>query len=166
MATRCSVGHSTNRVRESDLVARQAHTGRAEGSLGETASDVTDVGPHTTVPNWNTRVCGPLESKLAYVYVLNKAPHDYSDAERYGELFYCTTGPLDKLDLSQMYRELDRALEDSQPDDWILLTSLTSLCSVACSIFAIRHNRLNLLIHTREGYVDRSLYFPDFAEQP
>lgn len=97
---------------------------------------------------------------MAYVFILNKAPHDYSDAERFGELVFCTNGPLDKLDLSQMYRELDRAFEDSQAEDWILLTSLTSLCVVACSIFVLKHERLNLLIHTREGYIERSLYFP------
>lgn len=97
---------------------------------------------------------------MSYVFILNKAPHDYSDAERFGELVFCTNGPLDKLDLSQMYRELDHAFEDSQADDWILLTSLTSLCVVACSIFVLKHERLNLLIHTREGYIERSLYFP------
>ena len=101
---------------------------------------------------------------MAYVYVLNKAPHDYSDAERYGELVFCTSGPLDKLDISQMYRELDQAFDDSQEDDWILLTSLTSLCAVACSIFVLKHERLNLLIHTKTGYVDRSLYFPTILQ--
>jgi hypothetical protein len=97
---------------------------------------------------------------MSYVYILNRAAHDYSDAERFGELVFCTEGSLDKLDLSQMYRELESAFEDSQADDYILLTSLTSLCSVACAIFALKHERINLLIHTRDGYVDRSLFFP------
>lgn len=107
-----------------------------------------------------------VSSDSPMVYILNKAPHDYSDAERYGKIVFCTSGSLDKLDLSQMYRELDQALEDSQEDDWILLTSLTSLCVVACTIFALKHERLNLLIHTKSGYVDRSLFFPNLAEQP
>jgi hypothetical protein len=98
---------------------------------------------------------------MSYVYILNRAAHDYSDAERFGELVFCTEGSLDKLDLSQMYRELESAFEDSQADDYILLTSLTSLCSVACSIFSLKHKRLNLLVHTREGYVERSLFFSE-----
>ena len=96
---------------------------------------------------------------MPYVYVLNRAGHDYSDAERFGTLVFCSEGSFDKLDIQQMYREMSKALEDSQSDDFILLTSLTSLCSVACSIFAIKHNCVNLLIHTREGYIARELYF-------
>jgi len=94
------------------------------------------------------------------VYILNKAAHDYSDATRYGELIVCTDGPLDKLDIQQMYRELTEAFYDSEPGDHILLTSLTSLCSIACSIFALKHNQLNLLVHTKDGYVERSIFFP------
>ena len=85
------------------------------------------------------------------VYILNRAAHDFSDAERFGELVYCTEGSLDKTDLQQMYRELSYALRDSEACDYILLTSLTSLCSIACAIFATTHGGLNLLIHVRAG---------------
>jgi len=94
------------------------------------------------------------------VYILNKAAHDYSDATRYGELIVCTDGSLDKLDIQQMYRELSESFYDSESTDYILLTSLSSLCSVACSIFALKHNQLNLLVHTKDGYVERSIFFP------
>ena len=91
------------------------------------------------------------------VYVLNKGAHDYSDAVRFGELRFCTDGSMDRYDTNQMYRELSYAMGDSQPEDYILLTSLTSLCSVACAIFAAKHQRLNLLIHKDTGYVARSI---------
>jgi len=58
-----------------------------------------------------------------------------------------------------MYRELSEAMHDSQDDDYILITSLASLCCVACAIFAAKHQRLNLLIHKGDGYVSRELYF-------
>jgi hypothetical protein len=93
------------------------------------------------------------------VYLLNKAGHDYSDAERYGELVTCTEGSLDKLDLQQMYRELSHAMQDSESCDFILLTSLTSLCCIACGIFSSKHGGLNLLIHTNSGYFERSVFF-------
>lgn len=95
---------------------------------------------------------------MAKVYVLNRGPHSYTDAERFGELIYCTDGSLDKFDTAEMYRELVEALYDSLPEDYIVLGSLTSLCSVACAIFAAKHLRLNLLIHRPDGYTARSLY--------
>lgn len=93
------------------------------------------------------------------VYVLNRGAHDYSEAEAFGELCFCTDGPLDKWDTNQMYRELSNSMEDSQQDDYILLTSLTSLCSIACSIFTHKHGRLNLLIHKDGTYIQRTLVF-------
>ena len=96
---------------------------------------------------------------MPLVYVINKGPHDYSAAERFGELIYCTDGNLDKWDIAQHYRILDDILVDSAPDDYLLLTSLASLCSIACAIFALKHSCLNLLIFTREGYVGKSLFF-------
>ena len=96
---------------------------------------------------------------MPIVYITNRGPHDYSGAEHFGELVFCTDGPVDKFDTSQMYRELDAELSDSESNDYILLTSLTSLCSIACAIFASKHQRLNLLIHKGDGYLARSLVF-------
>lgn len=96
---------------------------------------------------------------MSYVYVLNKGAHNYTDAERFGELIFCTDGTLDRYDTSQMYRELFAAMKDSMEDDYILLTSLTSLCSIACAIFTAKHGTLNLLIHKDAGYVERKLVF-------
>lgn len=95
---------------------------------------------------------------MALVYIPNKGPHDYSQAERFGTLVYCTDGSLDKFDTSEMYRQLKYAMSDSEPEDFILLGSLTSLCCVACSIFAAKHWRINMLIHRSDGYVERSLF--------
>lgn len=92
------------------------------------------------------------------VYVVNRGPHNYSEAERFGSLVYCTDGSLDKYDTAQMYRELCDAMYDSKAEDFILLGSLTSLCCVACSIFVAKHWCINLLIHRSDGYINRSLY--------
>lgn len=100
---------------------------------------------------------------MSYVYVLNKGAHNYTDAERFGEIVFCTDGTLDRYDTSQMYRELFAAMKDSMEDDYILLTSLTSLCSVASAIFAAKHGCLNLLIHKDSGYVERKLVFNNFT---
>jgi len=97
---------------------------------------------------------------VARVYVLNKGGHDYSEAIRYGSLYYCTEGPLKKHDIHQMVRLLSVALEDSSPDDYIMLTSLSSLCSLACAI-AVQHNRLNLLVYKNGHYAEYRIILTD-----
>lgn len=93
------------------------------------------------------------------VYILNKGAHDFSAAKRYGELVYCTTGTLSKYNTSHMVRLLTDAMEGSTKEDFILLTSLTSLCSIACSLFSVKHRCLNLLIYQEDGYVARKIVF-------
>lgn len=92
------------------------------------------------------------------VFVLNRGPHNYSDAEFYGELIFCTEGSLDRDDTAQMYRVLAPFLEQSEPDDLILLTSLASLCAVASAMFAAKHDRLNLLIYNGTSYIERTIH--------
>jgi hypothetical protein len=91
------------------------------------------------------------------VFITNKGAHDYSDAERYGDLVFCTEGLIGKFNTSQMVREFESAFVDSTADDYILLTSLTTLCSMACSVFACKHGRLNLLIFKEDRYVVRKV---------
>ena len=95
------------------------------------------------------------------VYIVNRGGHNYDDAERFGQLVFCTEGSIDKLDTSQIFRELTDSFEGSHPEDYILLMSLASLCSVACAMFAAKHNTLNLLVHTNDGYVARHLNLKD-----
>lgn len=94
------------------------------------------------------------------VFVLNKGAHDFTAARRYGELVYCTDGSLDKWNVHQMYRELSAAMADSSPEDFILLTSLSVLCTVAGAMFASKHQRLNLLIFKDGDYIQRTLLLP------
>lgn len=99
-------------------------------------------------------------SQDSFVYIVNKGPHDYSEAEKFGKIVFCTDGSMDRYDTAQMFREVQEALRDSCNSDYILLTSLTSLCSVACAIFAAKHKCLNLLIHKPgDGYIARQLVF-------
>lgn len=98
---------------------------------------------------------------MSKVYVVNDGGHDFSAAKRFGSLLFCTRGALSKFNVGQMYREVTEALQHSEPDDYILLTSLTTLCSVACAIFAVKHGRLNLLIFKDNDYVERHVVFND-----
>lgn len=97
------------------------------------------------------------------VFVPNKGPHDYSEAKKFGRLEYCTFGMVDRFDVAEMYREVESSMFDSDEKDYILLTSLTSLCVVACSIFVAKHKCLNLLIHNGQDYVLRELDFRELV---
>lgn len=93
------------------------------------------------------------------VFVPNRAGHDFSDAWRFGDLVFCTDGLLNRKDIASMQSELSKAMQHSEPDDYILLTSLTSLCTIACSIFARKHGRLNLLLYEDGQYLERTITF-------
>ena len=100
------------------------------------------------------------------VYVINRgAGHDFSPAEQYGTLTFLSDGPMNKFDIGGMHRRFSDALKDSQPTDYILLTSLTAMCSVACAVFAHLHGRLNLLLYREQvgsgRYVERRIILND-----
>lgn len=91
------------------------------------------------------------------VYVLSDGGHDYSAAEKFGQIVICSEGALHKDDISQMYRLLGDAMYDAREDDYILVSSLTSLCMVGAAIMANSFGKLNLLIYRDGRYVERSL---------
>lgn len=84
---------------------------------------------------------------MSKVYVINKGCHDLSDAEGFGELVYLSEGSMNKFNTSGMYRTFIETLEESEPNDYILVSGLTVMCVVACSIFATLHGRVNLLLY-------------------
>ena len=91
------------------------------------------------------------------VYVPNKGFHDYTDAKRYGSLHFVTTGVQNKYGVSNMARCWMDALSDSSPDDFILQTSLSVLCSVGAAAFATIHGRVNYLLWQNDKYIVRTI---------
>ena len=91
------------------------------------------------------------------VFIISNGGHDYSDAERYGEIIFCTDEVIRKDDVAQMYRVLSEALDQAEADDLLLISSLTSLCTVAAAILAARFGELHLLLYKDGEYVKRDL---------
>lgn len=91
------------------------------------------------------------------VYVLNEGTHDYSGAEAFGEIVYCTEGLLPKRDINRLFLELDKTLSESSAKDLIMLSSLTSLCSVASAIMAAQHGEVHFLVYHDGRYYEESL---------
>ena len=83
------------------------------------------------------------------VFIVNKGFHDYSPAEKFGELVYMSTNPngISQFQASTMARLFEPYIENSSPNDYILVTSYTVMISVASAMFAAKHKKLNLLIY-------------------
>jgi hypothetical protein len=97
------------------------------------------------------------KSKMLKVYVVNRGTHDFSKAEKFGRLIYMTEGFQPKLAVSAAHRRFEFCMQESEQEDWILITGLSVLNCIACSIFALKHKRLNLLLFDGRRYVERVL---------
>lgn len=102
---------------------------------------------------------------MPIVYVINKAAHDFSQAERFGELCYLTDKPVNRYATNKMFRTFADVMELSGPEDYILVTSLSVMNIIAAAIFVQKHKKLNLLIHKTETntYVERRLDFSNLT---
>lgn len=109
------------------------------------------------------------------VFVVNKAGHDFSDAERFGTLIYVTEGPQMRFNTTSMYRTWVETFRenDSRSSDYILITSLNVLCAIGAAVFARKHGKLNILLYKggarsktdpRGRYVSREILLDDILE--
>lgn len=100
------------------------------------------------------------------VFVLNRAGHDYSPAEHYGDLVYCTEGFQNRFEANQLYRVLAELMDDSEPRDYILVSGLSILCLLAGAVFGRKHGRVNLLLFRSEGnYAERTVYLDNLLTE-
>ena len=99
------------------------------------------------------------------VYIPNKSSHNFDSAKQYGELVYVTEGNVNRYATNKIYRQVAEVMQDSQPDDYIIVTGLPELQIILTSYFVCRHGKLNLLLfQSREGkvhYVVRELVLED-----
>jgi len=92
------------------------------------------------------------------VFVVNKGGHNFEAASRYGRIVYITEGLIKPFAVDKIYREIAAKLKHSEPDDYILITGLTVINSIACSYFSVKHNgRLNILLYRNNRYIARTL---------
>lgn len=100
------------------------------------------------------------------VFVVNKGGHDLSAALRYGEpIIYMSDGSVNRFALANMYRQFAGILNESDPDDLLLLTGLTNLCVVASACFAYKHGRVNWLLFKDGRYIKRTIVLSELLER-
>lgn len=100
------------------------------------------------------------------VYIVAKGLHSWAAAEQYGELVFLSTAPFNRTAVSNMVRQFAPALRSSDPEDYIVVTGLSVMCSLACVLFAMRHKRLNLLLFdaATEKYVKRTVMLDNLEQ--
>ena len=80
------------------------------------------------------------------VYIINKNYYDYSSAGQYGTLITLTKGSMNRFDTDEMFRQFTAGFHDSNPDDCIIMGGMAIMSSIAISIFAFKHGKVNLLL--------------------
>jgi len=134
-------------------------TSHLKDLLKATKADTTQN--QESIENFNTIL---EEQQKVQVFIANKSGHDFSDANRYGEANYVTTGQINRFSVGYMARKWMLALLKSKKEDYILLTSLTILTVVGAAIFGWLHGRLNLLIFRNNRYMARTIIFEQLRE--
>lgn len=90
------------------------------------------------------------------VFVVNKSTHDFSRAEKFGELVFMTEGRMNRYATNDMCRKFGECMEGSSKEDYILLCALNVMNAIACAVFARKHGTLNLLLFKEGKYIERN----------
>lgn len=102
---------------------------------------------------------------MTTVYVVNQSCHNFSQAKKFGKIIFMTKGSIDRFNLTKMHRTFHSFLENSKEGDYIVLSGLTNMSTIACSIFTNKHRRLNLLVWDSKNkrYFSESLFFEGYV---
>jgi|GraSoiStandDraft_4_1057263.scaffolds.fasta_scaffold120446_2 hypothetical protein len=89
--------------------------------------------------------------RASRVFVTNFAGHDYTKAERYGEIVYITKGYVSFFSLDRIKYRVCEALQGSTEDDWLLLSGIPMICVVAACYWLWKHDKVKLLVHDKRS---------------
>ena len=90
-------------------------------------------------------------------YVPNKAGHDFSDAERFGDLVFLTQGIVKRYSTNHIYRQLIEGMSEAEPQDYLLVCSLSIINAIAASILARQFGKVNYLLFSGGSYMERTV---------
>ena len=97
------------------------------------------------------------------VYVVAKGLHNWDEAYTHGEVVFLSSVPISRNAVSNIVRLFAPILKKSKPTDYIVITGLSVMCSIACALFVLKHQRLNLLLFDAAGskYIKRTIMLDD-----
>lgn len=97
-----------------------------------------------------------MEEKRPKVYIVADGGHDYSDAERFGDIVFLSTTPIHRHAVDNMVRTFNEILKKSSPEDYLLVTQYTNMVVVATAIMSHLHGKVRLILFDHNGrYLDR-----------
>ena len=100
------------------------------------------------------------QTQRSKVFICNKGGYDYGKACSFGDIVYITSGQLNIDDLNSMYRKSKKALKDSSPEDFILITGLSSFTIILSCLFSAKFGKVNWLMQSHGEYKAVTLVFP------
>lgn len=80
------------------------------------------------------------------VYILNNMTHDYSKAEKFGELVNVTEGKVPIFRTETMLNILNEALKDFTQDDFLLISGPAIVCMMAYHMLKSRLKSIRVLV--------------------
>ena len=105
------------------------------------------------------------KKKRKKVFVVNRSGHDFSKADKFGDITFLSEGKIDPNQVTKMYREFVEAMKDSSPEDYLVITGLSIMSSVASACLAYKHGRINFLIFRDGNYEERTLLLGELMER-
>lgn len=102
---------------------------------------------------------------MAKVFIVNKSAHDFSPAKKFGKTIFLSEGPMNRYSTNHMHRLFSSIMEDSEQGDHVVPCSLNVMNSIACALFAVKHQRLNLLLFKDGEYIERNIIFRKEEEE-
>jgi hypothetical protein len=85
------------------------------------------------------------------VFVTNFAGHDYSKAEKFGELNWVTRGYISFHSLDRVKYRICEEVQKSTSEDWLLLSGIPVICVVAALYWYHLHKKVKLLVHDKKS---------------
>lgn len=100
----------------------------------------------------------PIVARRPRVFIPNKGAHDYTAAEQFGDLVFITEGTINKFAIDTYYRTAIDFMKDAEPQDFLLVTSLNSACSICAAILSRRFGIVHFLMFRRNKYIERTIH--------
>lgn len=100
------------------------------------------------------------------VFVVNFNGHDLTEASKYGQLVYLTTGSINIFATDRLVYHLINALKEIEEEDFLLLSGNIVANILAFCIILTKHKKVNVLIYNfkNKGYVLRTITQEQFEK--
>lgn len=97
---------------------------------------------------------------MSKVFIINNMTHNYSKAEKFGELVDITNGKMPIFKTDVMSGILKDGLEDFSNDDYLLISGPALLCIMAAQAAFVKFDEVKFLIFDAkiQDYVVRHLH--------